>query len=73
MILTDYPEREKWAELLKRPVMNTVSLNEMVRGILDQVKYNGDEAVLSYEETFDHVRLKSLAVTEEEIHLELVI
>ena len=67
MILTDYPEREKWAELLKRPVMNTVSLNEMVRGILDQVKYNGDEAVLSYEETFDHVRLKSLVVTEEEI------
>ena len=67
MILVEYPERQKWAELLKRPVMNTVSLNEMVRGILDQVKYNGDEAVLSYEETFDHVRLKSLAVTEEEI------
>ena len=67
MILVDYPERQKWAELLKRPVMNTVSLNEMVRGILDQVKYNGDEAVLSYEETFDHVRLKSLVVTEEEI------
>ncbi len=67
MILVEYPERQKWPELLKRPVMNTVSLNEMVRGILDQVKYNGDEAVLSYEETFDHVRLKSLAVTEEEM------
>ena len=67
MILVNYPERKKWANLLKRPVMNTLSLNEMVKGILDQVKCNGDEAVLSYEETFDHVRLKSLAVSDEEI------
>ena len=67
MILINYPDKSKWSELLKRPVMNTESLNEVVKSILDQVKYNGDEAVLSFEETFDHVRLRSLVVTEEEI------
>ena len=67
MILINYPDKSKWSELLKRPVMNTESLNEVVKSILDQVKYNGDEAVLSFEETFDHVRLKNLVVTEEEI------
>ena len=67
MILINYPDKSKWIELLKRPVMNTESLNEVVKSILDQVKYNGDEAVLSFEETFDHVRLRSLVVTEEEI------
>ena len=67
MILVNYPQKEQWGELLKRPVMNTESLHEVVKSILDQVKYNGDEAVLSFEETFDHVRLRSLVVTEEEI------
>jgi histidinol dehydrogenase len=67
MILINYPDKSKWSELLKRPVMNTESLNEVVKSILDQVRYNGDEAVLSFEETFDHVRLRSLVVTEEEI------
>ncbi|MCR4765557.1 MAG: histidinol dehydrogenase [Bacteroidaceae bacterium] len=67
MILVNYPERKTWDKLLTRPVLNTVHLNEMVKGILDQVKYNGDEAVFSYEETYDHVRLASLQVTEDEI------
>ena len=67
MILINYPDKSKWSELLKRPVMNTESLNEVVKSILDQVKFNGDEVVLSYEENFDHVRLQSLVVSNEEI------
>ena len=67
MILINYPDKSKWSELLKRPVMNTESLNEVVKSILDQVKFNGDEVVLSYEENFDHVRLQSLVVSDEEI------
>ncbi len=67
MILVNYPEKERWGELLQRPVLNSASLNELVKGILDQVKLNGDEAVLSYEENFDHVRLQSLVVSDAEI------
>lgn len=67
MILINNPDKSVWAELLKRPMMNTESLHEKVRSILNQIKNEGDEAVLRYEETFDHVRLESLVVTEEEI------
>ena len=66
MILINNPDKSVWAELLKRPMMNTESLHETVRSILNQIKNEGDEAVLRYEETFDHVRLESLVVTEEE-------
>ena len=47
--------------------MDTGRLHIQVRGILDDVKANGDVAVLKYEETFDHVQLTSLAVTEAEM------
>ena len=67
MILINNPDKSVWVELLKRPMMNTESLHETVRSILNQIKNEGDEAVLRYEETFDHVRLESLVVTEEEI------
>lgn len=66
MILISNPEQSQWAELLKRPVMNTESLFDTVRGIIDRVKAEGDRAVLEFEEKFDKVALNALAVTEEE-------
>ena len=67
MIIINNPERKEWGDLLKRPMMDTGRLHDQVRGILDDVKANGDVAVLKYEETFDHVQLTSLAVTEAEM------
>lgn len=67
MILINYPDRTEWAELLKRPVMNTESLFDTVQGIIDRVKAEGDRAVLEMEEKFDKVALSSLMVTEEEL------
>ena len=61
------PDKSEWAELLKRPLMDTESLHDSVRGIIEQVKEQGDQAVMSFEETFDHVKLHSLAVSEEEM------
>ncbi len=66
MILVDYPEKSKWVELLKRPVMNTESLFDTVRDIIRAVRAEGDKAVLRYEEQFDKVRLESLEVTPQE-------
>jgi histidinol dehydrogenase len=40
------PPREKWPELLKRPVMDTASLEKSVGGVLKDVKKNGDRALL---------------------------
>ena len=66
MILVDYPEKSKWAELLKRPVMNTESLFDTVRDIIRAVRAEGDKAVLRYEALFDKVQLEALEVTPQE-------
>lgn len=66
MILVTYPDKARWADLLKRPVMNTEDLFDTVRSVINRVKAEGDRAVLAYEEQFDKVQLASLAVSEEE-------
>ena len=63
----EYPDRNQWPELLKRPALQVESLFGTVRTILDRVKADGDRAVLAYEEQFDRVKLSSLAVGEEEM------
>ena len=67
MEIIRYPQREDWAEIVKRPVLDVSQLNDTVTSVLNDVKCYGDVAVLSYEEKFDHVNLSTLAVTEEEI------
>ena len=66
MILISNPDKSRWKEILKRPVMNTENLFDTVRSVIDRVKEEGDPAVLDYEEKFDKVVLASLAVSEEE-------
>lgn len=66
MIQITNPNKSQWAEILKRPVMNTENLFDTVRSIIDRVKAEGDRAVLEYEEKFDKAVLTSLAVTNEE-------
>ena len=67
MILINYPPRDQWAEILRRPALDTENLFDTVRSIIDRVKAEGDKAVLDYEARFDKVELASLAVTEEEM------
>lgn len=62
-----YPAREQWEEILRRPALNTESLFDTVRGIIDRVRAEGDRAVMEYEATFDKAVLTSLAVTKDEI------
>ncbi|MCD8556862.1 MAG: histidinol dehydrogenase [Bacteroides graminisolvens] len=67
MILINYPPREQWTEILRRPALDTENLFDTVRSIIDRVRAEGDKAVLDYEARFDKVELASLAVTEEEM------
>ncbi|WP_300812555.1 histidinol dehydrogenase [uncultured Bacteroides sp.] len=67
MILINYPDKSQWADILKRPVMNTESLFDTVRTVIGRVKAEGDRAVLDYEEQFDKVRLQALAVSAAEL------
>ena len=67
MRIERYPEENRWAELTRRPQMDMTSLTATVQSVLDDIRAHGDEAVLRYEEKFDHVRLSSLSVSEEEM------
>ena len=50
-----------------RPEINTPDVANIVTEILNDVKSNGDSAVLKYESKFDHVDLNNLVVSENEI------
>jgi len=61
------PNKEKWAELANRPVINQEHLTETVSSIIKDVKLNGDNALIKYANMFDGVQLSSLLVSEQEI------
>ncbi|MDR0658038.1 MAG: histidinol dehydrogenase [Mediterranea sp.] len=67
MEILKYPLPEQWAGILKRPVLETESLFDTVRTIIEKVRTGGDRALLEYASTFDKVNLESLAVTGSEL------
>ncbi len=62
-----FPKREQWAEICQRPHIDHSQLQQTASSVLGDVRQRGDAAVLDYEERFDHVRLSSLAVSQEEM------
>ena len=40
-----YPKRAEWAEIIARPHLDVSQLTSTVRGVLDDIKSRGDEAV----------------------------
>ncbi len=67
MNIIKYPNKEDYTKICERPHMDVSQLNSIVEGVLADIRENGDKAVIAYEEKFDHARLTSLAVSEEEI------
>lgn len=58
-----YPVRSEWKELLRRPTLNIETLRSTVSEVLARVRQEGDQAILDYEEKFDHVQLTALQAT----------
>jgi len=67
MNIIKYPNIEQYAAICERPHLDVTQLNDIVSGVLKDIRENGDEAVKRYEAKFDHVELETLAVTESEI------
>jgi histidinol dehydrogenase len=63
----EYPSRQQWKELLQRPVIDTATLQQQVKAVMDVVKQDGDKAVLQFTRQFDGVQLDSLEMTEADI------
>jgi len=64
-IITD-PPKDKWAELLARPLLNSDMLEESVKKILQEVRTGGDNAVRSLTAQFDGIDIPSPRVTADE-------
>lgn len=70
MEVIKYPLREEWAALAERPALDVSTLFDTVRTVLNEVRVEGDAAVMRYEEKFDKINpatFGSLQVSEEEI------
>lgn len=65
-IITD-PNREQWAELVRRPAFDVTQLFDVVRPIMDAVHEHGDKALHEYGHRFDGVDLEELAVSAAEV------
>ena len=61
------PKKECWNELCERPSIQRNQLEDLVGGILSDVKENGDEALIRLTAKFDGTELDSLKVSEQEI------
>ncbi len=68
MKLVKYPAKEQWKTILQRPVLDTTTLHQKVRGVLDVVKQDGDTAVRQFTKQFDGVLLADFLVTDDEIN-----
>ncbi len=60
------PAKENWAEILKRPTIDTKFLERSVANILTDVRKNGDEALKYCARQFDQVELDEFEVTPKE-------
>lgn len=61
------PEKMKWAEIIQRPHVDNTDLQNIVSGILKDIKRNGDEAVKKYAAQFDGAELNDFKTSEDEI------
>lgn len=62
-----YPARSEWADITRRPTLDTSRLESTVAAILDRVREEGDSAVRALTAQFDHATVADLRVGEAEI------
>lgn len=63
----NYPDRSSWEALCQRPVFDPTTFAERVQNIMQQVKTEGDKALLELTARFDGAELTDLKVSEAEI------
>lgn len=60
MKVITYPKHSSWGDLAKRPVLSTWNDTELLQSIFDDVKENGDRALISWTHKFDGIELESV-------------
>lgn len=57
-----YPESTQWKNLAQRPLLNREDLTNCVKDMLEDVRLNGDDAVLNYTRMYDYAHAKTLRI-----------
>jgi histidinol dehydrogenase len=65
--ITKYPNPNDYQELLKRPLLNNEILEAKVNEIIQNVKTNGDQALIEFARKFDQVKVSELIISQDEI------
>ncbi|HVX51797.1 MAG TPA: histidinol dehydrogenase [Chitinophagaceae bacterium] len=67
MKLFKYPSEQEWEQIVKRPAINALELQDRVRTVMDDVKQHGDAALNKYTAKFEGITLGNIKVSAEEI------
>ncbi|MCB4797668.1 histidinol dehydrogenase [Neotamlana laminarinivorans] len=67
MQIINNPDKNTWADILKRPTQTVDDIEGIVSEVFNDVKTNGDSAIKIYTERFDKVTLENNLVSTEEI------
>lgn len=66
MQVIQYPKKEDWDALLKRPSQDFTTVKNIVQNILNDVKQRGDKALKDYTKQFDKIELDNFLIDDEE-------
>jgi histidinol dehydrogenase len=62
-----YPNKKDWAKLMQRPAVEQKELFTLVNQIFEEIRKDGDKAVVEYNNIFDKVDLEKLEVDEKQV------
>ncbi len=65
--IIENPEKQRWAALLKRPVLQSEDLDDTVREILEGIKKGRDKALNTYSVQFEQSAISNRIVSEKEM------
>ncbi len=67
MKIFEKPEKDSWEQIIKRPILDSSALYNVVKPILTNVRQNGDAAIKAYNFQFDGADTAGLLVAENDI------
>jgi histidinol dehydrogenase len=61
------PKEDQWIAITKRATASYEDLYPLISEIFSEIKRNGDQALFTYTENFDKIKLDTLAISNEEL------
>ena len=61
------PKKDNWASICERPLFDNTQIKKIVNDVFDNVKVNGDKALIQYTKKFDNIDLKEISFDLERI------